>query len=643
MKKQLFLLILICCFSSVAAAQTVFFSVDQVISFYIEVNGGPANTTISYNLTQSNSGIVGYSLSAEPYTETLNLPVTLNGSGYGVSYFNVKGLMIGQTTYSACSPQIGCTNNLDFRVVTVVAVNIQAIDSPLDNNPNAAGGRRIFPDKTMPVDPPDRRKIRIQAQFGGPVAGVRIYFSNFDLDDPSANTAPIDSEPTPNAGDDNNGNVDGTPNTKAGLLSIPQGASGCALFSAGISCTTDANGVATVEFTTTMQPGDNFTIAASTSDTYLINLSLTADGINLKDTNGIQIPVTTTTSNACSSTTVRACRSEMLTVWRKLHIEVDSMGVVSNNFVEGMFPANKRVGQGTKTLSVLVDPDLEVNRFENGRITIGVRSYPVIDATPTINANTANTVTIFNNQGTFEILAGDHFTLVDDDDFNDSAQIDADDGADLPQPETSLLLSSDVPCTSALTDNCNVLAPAYIKPYYDLTNVDTETDYVANLSMTTDIINNPPIPADVRVAFDFDNESNEASANFWTIYVSTGYQIDNRWDRDPDNTIGVGGIVDASLGAGQGALLFLENSRTGETGSYWGTSPITRRHTVAHEIGHLFNGQHNDVDPANGIVNAGLMAPSVTGTVYRTDGTFNAVTILKMRGGSWGGVRITHP
>ena len=54
-------------------------------------------------------------------------------------------------------------------------------------------------------------------------AEIRIYFRDFDVDDPSADAAPIDTNDTAavKTGNDNNGNVDGTPATKAGVLSIP--------------------------------------------------------------------------------------------------------------------------------------------------------------------------------------------------------------------------------------------------------------------------------------------------------------------------------------------------------------------------------------------------------------------------------------
>jgi len=270
------------------------------------------------------------------------------------------------------------------RVTSVTYERINNDDLPIDENPypSPGGGLRIFPDKNAPNESStiDRRKIRVRAKYFQTTAGVTIYFRNFDLDDPSANSAPIDVETTANAGDDNNGDVDGLPNTKAGKLSQT-------------SAITDANGEATVEFTLTKQPGDNFTVAASTDSDYLTNLTLAADGLNLKDGNNLNTPVTRGSlpmSNACATTALIACRAEMLTVWRRLHIEVDSMGTVSNSnhttvTVNGAVsipkfnsPAN---GIGTVNITNTLLPDV----YKYGRLLIGNRSVIV-------DSNTANSL-----------------------------------------------------------------------------------------------------------------------------------------------------------------------------------------------------------------------------------------------------------
>lgn len=129
-----------------------------------------------------------------------------------------------------------------------------------------------------------------------------VYFRNFDVDDPSDDenlddptsdgTLTNDSD----AGNDNReGRVIGQPYpvTAAGVLSAT-------------SALSDANGEAIVYFTVTKQPGDNFVIAASTDEFYLNGTKI--NGTGLKDSTNNSLP------------TMKAKRTELLTVWRKLYL-----------------------------------------------------------------------------------------------------------------------------------------------------------------------------------------------------------------------------------------------------------------------------------------------------------------------------------
>jgi hypothetical protein len=216
-------------------------------------------------------------LTSDPYTETLVVPVTTNGSGYGVTYFNVKALEVGQTTWSACSPG-GCTTNLTLKVATVGSIEMTEIDSPISDNPNPGGGKRIYPDRTAPGDDVvNRKRVRIVVATEPLVADATIYLKSFDLDDPSANSSPIDTNAS--AGDDNRG----TP--QAGILAAV-GASGT---SNTLTLRADGSGYASADFTVTMQPGDNFMIAASVDEGFLNGL--VAEGSNLRDAGGNPLPV----------------------------------------------------------------------------------------------------------------------------------------------------------------------------------------------------------------------------------------------------------------------------------------------------------------------------------------------------------------
>ena len=207
--------------------------------------------------------------------------------------------------------------------------------SALDiNPPNAGGGQRIYPGKQNPNDPIDRKIVKIEAKLTDKRKGVRIWFKVFDVDDPTSNSAPVDDEQ--DYDDDDDGD-------NRGSWSQP----------AVSSDLTDADGVAKVKFKVSMQPGDNFRALASTEGVNAF------EGMRAKQDDGSKARVIDGRGNA-----VEASRSlgisKLLSVWRKVHVEVDSMGVVTGNQISG---------QITKVASlVTTDQTLNdsINRFENG-------------------------------------------------------------------------------------------------------------------------------------------------------------------------------------------------------------------------------------------------------------------------------------
>lgn len=141
---------------------------------------------------------------------------------------------------------------LDTRVsaLTFEPISTLRIRSVIDTNTNTGGGQRIFPDKDDPNANIDRyihNTVQVKALVTPAKQGVKVYFKSYDLDDPSANMLPIDDDTGTNTGNDNRGMP------KSGTLGA-------------VSALTDANGTATIDFTVTMQPGDNFAVAASTNN-----------------------------------------------------------------------------------------------------------------------------------------------------------------------------------------------------------------------------------------------------------------------------------------------------------------------------------------------------------------------------------------
>lgn len=437
----------------------------------------------------------------------------------------------------------------------VTSLVFEAIDSPLDTNPNTTGGQRIFPDFNNPNDTVNRRRVRVRAVVDGNLAGRTVYFRNFDLDDPSTDAPPLD--PNSNAGDDNRGRVNGS---SAGQLNV-------------ISAPTNSNGIATVEFTVTMQPGDNFAVAASTDQNQLNNI--TVDGTELRDGSGNALPVESGTLGD------PAVRTQMLTVWRRLHIEVDSMGIVQNNFVNGTFAGSATFNSSTPQ-TISINGTLDAGQFENGRLVVGTRSFRVI-------ANTTSSITLAlpnNPTKPFSITSGSAFTVYDDDDFNDNAPkvggsnfalLNGDNGEDIPPPDLSHVQASD-------NAPDNLFAPAYIRPVYDLPNPNATAPFVLNVP-TDDALGR-------RSLFNFDNITTEASTDFWTVYLLGAYQDVVTDDSDPDTDINSTGTVDAING--MGALIFLENNRFNEVRQP-NLQIYNEAITVAHELAHLLNATHGDM------------------------------------------------
>jgi hypothetical protein len=443
---------------------------------------------------------------------------------------------------------------------------------PLDINPNSNFGVRIFPDDKEPNDPKNRRKIRIRARYGLVVPNVDIYFQAWDLDDPSI-------ADTDTSGNDNNDEV-------KGQFSIPSGATGCQILSTGIvpkiKCPTNAQGEAVVEFTVTRQPGDNFAFTASQNSYSETDLSVV--GTNIFDSSNQQI------TNIC--TTQAVCRSEMLTIWRRLHIEVDSMGIVTGNKVTGSFPYTKKI-PNTDTL-IVVDIDsqyapLEIDRFVGGRLVINGgenRRYKII-------SNGASTLTLKPQHGNASIaVAGETFSLYDDDDYNnlDGINVKGDMGENITNP--SYMFEALSPTSDNPDDN--ILAPAYIKPVYDAPDTRDDNNFRLNLPTNS--------TSDIRLFFDkWDSSAHNTDREYWSVYILGSYQPKKNEDGDNLDTI-TKGIVDEitdqsnSSIEGSGALIFLEMHRIRELPTFTTSklNPKGLQVTVAHEIGHLFGRQHGE-------------------------------------------------
>lgn len=223
-----------------------------------------------------------YSKDSGPWNTFANSP-----QAHGVEYsFAEDGqYSVRLTVTDDDDPSQTDTNTCTVYVVVVDSVEWVAMYSPLDTNENPGAGKRIYPGKVTPSDTKNRRKVKVRASLNVPVADWTVYFKAFDIDDPFDNSSPIDS----------NGSDGGDNRGGSGSLSAT-------------TDYTDASGTAEVQLTVTMQPGDNFRVGA-----HVGSLSSVTDDDGPANNNP-EVPGQP------------GKYTQMLTVWRKLHTEVDSMG-----------------------------------------------------------------------------------------------------------------------------------------------------------------------------------------------------------------------------------------------------------------------------------------------------------------------------
>lgn len=129
------------------------------------------------------------------------------------------------------------------------------------------------------------------------------------------------------------------------------------------------------------------------------------------------------------------------------------------------------------------------------------------------------------------------------------------------------------------------LGPAYVVPLYDIGDNNTNVAFELNVQPNAGQLS----------GYDFDQFATENAPHFWTIYLLGAYQPETWFSIPiPPFTFGDGdaasegqvtlGIVDA-IGIGQGAREFKES---------FNEIPCSSAQVMAHEVGHLFDGDHND-------------------------------------------------
>jgi hypothetical protein len=554
-------------------------------------------------------------------------------------------LLTGSPKTFTLSPNV---QNLTFEPITNEVINGGITNSEIDIIPGTEG-QRIFPDAKQPDENISRKRVRVKAAISPIIAGTKVYFRNFDVDDPSSDSSIDDN------GSDGNDNRDGRiigqpyPATAAGTISAS------CTGTQGLPCAvTDSNGIATVDFTVTKQPGDNFVVSASTDESYLKGVAI--NGTGLKDSANKSLP------------TVQANRTKLLTVWRKLHMEIDSMGEVQGNFITGFLRTKgESVSRNSKFIDFhpsigLVDEGSYRETLANdgtrlsygGRMVIaGVNSLQVLGNSPIyldqqmpgVLTPGGQRIQVQNLNEKFYLRPNHPFKLFDDDDFNsDDDQKDGDNGENVE-------LLSDTLSHMQAKDNVdeNAYAAAYIMPEYQW--AEAQAQGFNNSNVPFELYSPCSLPdcdqQRTRINAQRGSQASERD-NFWVGYLLVSYQGDQNSDADP-NTVPsgfLGGIApsqninsrinrdfyDPNLGVppgGIGAVIFIEGLRDYALAPFpIHIDPITqqiatfaRTRTAPHEVGHQFGLGHNNFRDDGGIM-------SYTGGLYFTP---NHINMLRWR------------
>ena len=420
-------------------------------------------------------------------------------------------------------------------VTEVVWQKHHATNRDLDDCPNNNGSKRIFPDKLTYNDayPDWRRRVNVEATVEPPIAGITVYFRVWDVDDPSSTTAPVDPS----------GDITGPDNRgQAAWVGEPIG-------EATTTATTDSNGLATATLIVSMQPGDNYRVTAA-----CINHS-TGLGSQGSADFGLTPPV--------------GAMTEMLTVWRKLHVERDAMAAPSTAVPGWIFDGDVRLS-GTSTIITTthlqdltqnwLDPDNGEGQLIGGMLNPDTSSGHWFE----VAGNTVSTLQTPDPElTTYGAAAGDPYSIDVDD---------PDPGGDLPLPPLGVVVS------------------AFAEVYTDVVDIASASNQPPFVRNTPELPVDQLDPLDPWYGDTFNGScytSGWDSSAYRCCRICTAYDGPLSEDNDPDSTgkVTLGATINR-LGASQDeqyAFAFSETHRDALSG---GLTVPTFAQVVAHEIGH---------------------------------------------------------
>ncbi len=492
------------------------------------------------------------------------------------------------------------------------------------------GGKRMFVDAKTPSESAMRDTVYVKVKSDAP-EGWKVKLKAFDVDDPT--TDKVD----PNHVIDTNDTAtrkQGNDNRGYDSLGIQQPPYFVSSTDETVVCTIDSQGVARLDngqlpkLQMTDHPGDNVRVAAiflKSDGTPMYGQSLD----DLQVDNSTQPGYLPPSDDYPKDGQFTGAISPMLTVWRKLNVEVDSMTAVptsgdQKNYEEGTILGvefHPEDNTSTVTLSVLLTGPKD--RYENGYLTVSGVSYEVVSNTNNWTDFTYGDEVVLKGNVPSSIV-GQAFTIVDDDD-KFLAQL------GLPAP---------LPRNQYHEDIIKGIRPKYAPAYIQVEDANT---LGWNARQTIPFKLNATTPDSLTGNVFGDAKDLTDKKVFWAFTVTIGYQPDDGRDHDPETEgllKGGGakyGIGNASFGY---AAIYIESIREGTVELLSKMPPSTLNNTavrqqivdsynswllgvIAHEIGHSTGADSAGQDHDEG----GLM----TDGAARIQTDFSAPTINRFR------------
>ena len=487
------------------------------------------------------------------------------------------------------------------------------VDDHIDPWKKPIHGKRIFPDFKNPSDTEIRHKLEVIVKTSPALFGKTVYVKSFDIDDSTSKDFDLDENGAAPV-IDTNGKAGGDNLTD--YLNTPQNGqfwTGSAWGDHTAQGTVDANGETKFIFRVGMQPGSNYRVVASVIDEAMYA------GVQTNNPAAPKYLGPEVNQNG------GAAASPLLTVWRRLWVENDSMTAISTDSfgykrndlshdLETPIIITK-LSNGINTsfgISTISDQS-SFSNLENGRLIVHSVEHPVIGTSFFGNTHFVQIAGDWSS-----VLLGAEFRLYDDDDYGLGA-------APLPKID---------------------LAGSFMKSLFASSFIETKDAGQFNTRPTLPFVINDKLHPDLTTT----NSSKDLidEETLWVSLITTAYQPDLGNDADPNEEgSALEGVTRPSpslFPSYEHSTVFVEACRDQISFDYTLRLPASSRLEVkqkildrlnlyiigiaTHEIGH----QPGNGDEADDHAEMGLMArgggvspnnPSEAG--------FSAKTVLRFR------------